>query len=308
MVERKSKYRLFRLEFPYGVHFGKRALEDTDITFYADTLFSAFCQEAVRQGTLNRWLELFEKNRLWISDAFPYVKQEYYLPKPIMWIKTERPGGDSVEKKKYKKLKYIPAKYIKEYFMGEFPIDLGFPEIGQESMRVSAKVRGEEETTPYRIKIFQFSEGAGLYFIAKGEEDALQFLEELLFAVSYSGIGGKKYAGLGRFEFMTCKIPDELETLLENKGEIHMLISSALPKTEELQKATEHGYFQLIKRSGFIDSANYSDRQMRKRDLYVFQSGSCFTSSFSGQIVDVSDGGKHPVYRYAKAMFLGVSI
>lgn len=89
MVERKSKYRLFRLEFPYGVHFGKRALEDTDITFYADTLFSALCQEAVRQGALNRWLELFEKNRLWISDAFPYVKQEYYLPKPIMWIKKK---------------------------------------------------------------------------------------------------------------------------------------------------------------------------------------------------------------------------
>lgn len=87
MVERKSKYRLFRLEFPYGVHFGKRALEDTDITFYADTLFSAFCQEAVRQGTLNRWLELFEKKsfmdfgRISLCKTGILFAETYYVDK-----------------------------------------------------------------------------------------------------------------------------------------------------------------------------------------------------------------------------------
>ncbi len=156
MVERKSKYRLFRLEFPIWCTFREKGAGGYGYNFLRRYFIFCVCQEAVRQGTLNQWLELFEKNRLWISDAFPYVKQEYYLPKPIMWIKTERPEGDSVEKKKYKKLKYIPAKYIKEYFMGEFPIDLGFPEIGQESMRVSAKVRGEGKRHHIVLKFFSF--------------------------------------------------------------------------------------------------------------------------------------------------------
>lgn len=50
MVERKSKYRLFRLEFPYGVHFGKRALEDTDITFSQILYFLRFVRKLFDRG------------------------------------------------------------------------------------------------------------------------------------------------------------------------------------------------------------------------------------------------------------------
>lgn len=44
------KYKVFRLHFPAGVHFGKGRLEDTAYTFKADTLFSALCIEAVKDG------------------------------------------------------------------------------------------------------------------------------------------------------------------------------------------------------------------------------------------------------------------
>ena len=44
----------------------------------------------------------------------------------------------------------------------------------------------------------------------------------------------------------------------------------------------------------------------RKKDLYVFNSGSTFTEKFEGDICDVSSGGAHPVYRYAKPLWLGV--
>ena len=48
------------------------------------------------------------------------------------------------------------------------------------------------------------------------------------------------------------------------------------------------------------------EEQQKKKDLYVFRAGSCFVHPFAGDIYDVSDGGSHPVYRYARAMFLGV--
>ena len=44
----------------------------------------------------------------------------------------------------------------------------------------------------------------------------------------------------------------------------------------------------------------------RKRDFHVFAAGSCFANQFLGDIFDVSTGGAHPVYRYAKPLFMEV--
>ena len=40
--------------------------------------------------------------------------------------------------------------------------------------------------------------------------------------------------------------------------------------------------------------------------MYVFAAGSCFKNEFEGDIYDVTNGGSHPVYRYAKPLFMGV--
>ena len=44
------KYYMFRLSFPYGVHFGDGNLDSSNMTFDADTLFSALFIEAVKSG------------------------------------------------------------------------------------------------------------------------------------------------------------------------------------------------------------------------------------------------------------------
>ena len=59
------------------------------------------------------------------------------------------------------------------------------------------------------------------------------------------------------------------------------------------------------KRSGYVASENYADEWKRKR-IYMFFQRDRFEQRFEGDIYDVSDNGKHPVYRYAKALFLGV--
>ena len=46
----------------------------------------------------------------------------------------------------------------------------------------------------------------------------------------------------------------------------------------------------------------------RKNDLYVFSAGSTFTKDFSGDVYDVSNNGRHSVYRYAKPMLMGVDL
>ena len=77
-------------------------------------------------------------------------------------------------------------------------------------------------------------------------------------------------------------------------------------ENEELEQVIKDSSYLLIKRSGFVDSSEYALQQMRKRDLYVFSSGSCFAHTFRGRIIEERNGGKHPVFRYAKAFFMGV--
>ena len=68
-----------------------------------------------------------------------------------------------------------------------------------------------------------------------------------------------------------------------------------------------HAHYKLIKRGGFVQSATYALTQRKKRDMWVFESGSVFSQKFEGSIFDVNDmQGSHPVYRYARAMWTEV--
>lgn len=307
------EYKLYRLEFLNGVHLGKNSLDSTEYTFAADTLFSALCQEAVKRDneTLDQLLMYVNQNQLCFSDAFPYMKDNYYLPKPLLHVENVQQNGDSKIKKAYKKLKYIRADLFEEYLKGSFPIESAetVDEFGTAVMKVSASVRGEEETKPYRVGIFYYKENCGLFFLV-GYEDkaALGFLEELLESLSLSGIGGKRMSGLGRFEFYSAKVPDSIRKRLGEKGKEFMTLSVSLPMESELEAAIEGSHYLLEKRSGFIASEHYAAEQMRKKDLYVFAAGSCFKNKYEGGVYDVSNYGNHPVYRYAKSMFMEVGV
>lgn len=83
-------------------------------------------------------------------------------------------------------------------------------------------------------------------------------------------------------------------------------LSFSLPKEEELGNVMDDGNCQFLKRSGFVASGDYSDEFRKKKDLYGIAAGSITKIKYKGDIYDVSEGGKHPVYRYAFPMFLGV--
>ncbi|MCM1047127.1 MAG: type III-A CRISPR-associated RAMP protein Csm4 [Clostridiales bacterium] len=306
------KYKLYRLTFQSAVHFGKRNLDDGEYTCCADTLFSALCQEALKIGdnTLQEFYHSARAGILSFSDMFPYMDRTYYIPKPMKHIEPADNGGDSVIKKAYKKLKYIPMDMLDVYLQGEYDV-MNAPNLeglGRFEMKNTAAVRGELESTPYRIGTYYFMHGNGLYFIVGYETDKeLELMEYLLENLSLSGIGGKRASGLGRFTLFQGEVPENFCEKLKKKGERYMSLSVSLPTDEELETMMQGAEYLLCKRSGFVASEHYGPEQMRKKDLYVFQAGSCFTERFSGDIYDVSDKrGAHPVYRYAKPMLVEV--
>lgn len=307
------EYKAYKMSFPNGVHFGKTLLEESEYSLHADTIFSALCQEALKKGEdcLEQLYGYAKKGELTISDAFPYIKERCYLPKPMIQIETEN-LGDSKIKKAYKKLSYIPADLLKEYLSGKLDVQTeqyAFKQLGIGYSKTSASVFDEEETKPYRIGIYQFYEGNGLYIMVGYESsEQLDFFEVLFHSLSYAGIGGKRSVGLGRFRLQDMEMDSNITQRLQVEGKRYMTLSVSLPQEHELETVLEESSYQMLKRSGFVASNTYAKDFQRKKDLYVLNAGSCVEQRYQGDVYDVSSGGNHAVYRYAKPMFLEVSI
>lgn len=305
------EYGIYKLSFPQGVHFGRNSLESGDNTFCADTLFSALCQEAVKGDMLDRMLRFVRNGELFLSDAFPYKGDELFLPKPIMYIDSRENEGDSKTEKIYKKMKYIPCSLFETYLKGHLLPEQAetFNDFGFLYRKTSVSIRGEEEPVPYRVGVYYYNEGNGVYFIAgSGDGEIRAFLEKLLLSLSYNGIGGKRNSGLGRFQYERKELPQFISDHIGRQGNKYITLSVSLPKESEIEAVLDGAQYKILKRSGFVASEHYADEWRRKKDLYVFASGSCFMRMFSGDVYDVSNKGRHAVYRYAVPMFMGVDV
>lgn len=336
---------IIRFSFSTPVHFGKSKLEDGEMCFSADTLFSALFLEAMKEGKEKLLLEYVQEEKLLFTDAFPFsVKQEgskgkkeycYFLPKPMCPVERGEEEGrekeHSILKKAYKKLKYLSMESLSDYLDGKLdPLEeLEKQSFGSFFSQEMVRILEDEDNLPYRVEQFQFAEDAGLYCIFSTEDkDVEDFLIDLLESLSYVGIGGKRASGKGKFSITAGILGEEIseKIKLAGKGEedslasdsagslvkktkesSYLLLSSAMAKAEEdLESILEDASYLLQKRSGFIYSESYAKEQRRKKDFFSFQAGSCFKKPFSGDIFDVSDGGNHPVYRYGKAVFMEI--
>lgn len=330
------QYYLYKLKFTTGLHIGddsgRMSLAGSEMTIHADTLFSALCHEALQlggQGLLTKLITVVSKGELLFSDAFPYRGDELYLPKPVLGLRFQREQTDSTLKKKFKALKYIPVNLFRDYLTGLKGEGVFEPEniptvFGIQNTYTKAAIKGMknnegmEEARPYHVGVFRFFEECGLYLILACHEENRGFFSQLLSGLSYSGIGGKRTSGLGKFTVSEIDLQKELsaqpsaQTLVhllgEEKATYQMSLSVALPADEELESVMTEAYYTLIRRGGFVQSSTYADTPLKKRVQYVFAPGSCFTRRFTGDVYDVSIYGRHPVYRYAKPVFLGVDI
>ena len=306
---------IVKLHFKGQVHFGDGRLSDSRFTFDAATLFSALYIEALKAGSEKDLLDAAKTGGLYLSDAFPYVGDTLYLPKPMVQFDKVSSRGDSnnelgsQERKAAKKLGYIAADSLHRFLHGDFdPVAalegfyIGASEV---QTKVNLKREGTDDARPYHIGGFSFISGAGLYFVSQGSFD----LNPLLRQLSFSGLGGKRSTGFGRFEYEVLEPPSLfLSDEVSSDASRQMLLSTSAPKVEELNNSLLDGSrYRLVRKGGFVQSATHNATPQKKRDLYEFAAGSVFTRTFEGDIFDVNDTpGAHPVYRYARAMWLEV--
>jgi CRISPR-associated protein Csm4 len=298
-----------RMHFTTAVHFGKDSLTDSNLGFHADSLFSAICLEILKlydQSKLDAFVATVKNGDILFSDCFPFLDSEYYLPKPL-WVPVRDEKLEYSRKKAFKQLKYISPAQLSAYLHGSFD-PLGELEVTRGFGSAAAGVRVQIGGDPYYIGSYSFSENAGLYFIfgTTSKEDQ-EFLKTIIGSLSFTGIGGKRSSGLGRFEVSFVHdnpLLDQLKDTRESKT--NLLLSTSMLAKDDSKQTLQDASFLLERRGGFIFSNSYSDTPRRKKDLYCFVSGSCFHTRFEGDVFDVSTGGAHPVYHYAKPLFLGV--
>lgn len=128
----------------------------------------------------------------------------------------------------------------------------------------------------------------------------------LMNSLQYSGIGGKRSSGYGRFTVEKLDIPDEFsKNIVVNDSEygVYMTLSTSIPNNDELDAVLPTAEYLLEKSSGFAYSST-SRNLLRKQDLYKFAVGTTLTKTYNGNIFDVRpDDFPHPVWNYAKGLF-----
>ena len=304
-------YKVYRLSFSGGVHIGNGRLSDTDITMHADTFFSAVCIEALAVGGDALLISLADRarsGRILISDLMPYINDTMYIPKPMVAIETAD-TAPSV-KKEFKALSFIPWKRLDTYFNGDmcpgYESNL-FAALGKRSDSKKAMIEHGDDNKLYSVGVYKFNTGCGLYMIIGFEdEETEQIFDNIMDSLQYTGLGGKLSSGYGRFTYIKSDLKKR-RGLGEN-GKRYMSVSCSMAKDDELDRVISGASYKLIKRSGFVRSDTYAEKQLKKRDLYMFAPGSVFDCRFEGDVFDVSMYGSHPVYRYAKPMFVGLDI
>jgi CRISPR-associated protein Csm4 len=306
------KYTLYKLSFSAPVHFGSGRLGKTMYTVYADTLFSAMCTEMqkVQSDGAKLLYEAAVSGRLSLSDAMPYSGRTLFVPKPMTAIESKT-EGDSGLKKEFKRLVYIPVDDLDDYLSGNYdpaPANKLLRELGSAAEQVRVSEGRGDDSLPYSVGTYRFSENCGLYFICGADEEIQPHVDDLMDSLSYTGIGGKLSSGLGRFDYTYKDVPDSFLSRFQGGYSRYMTLSVCMAKECELESVLDGAGYELIKRSGFVASPDYAVMPVKKRDFYAFKAGACFAKPFEGDVFDVGGSGAHPVYRYAKPMLIGIEV
>ncbi len=342
-------YNIVKMQFESATRFGIRSLDNTFKICHSDTLFSAIFIEIMNFYGLERAIEFQNKisdGKILISTAFPYFYDEdeeqtrLFISKPIIYFdngvenkkESNLDEGKSL-KKLVKQIEYIQISdlenYINDIANGNSEnIKIYYSKMIEQKMDV--KVNMEKESNPYTVVSNVYgnvleNDGinikgkSGLYFIIKSEQDDdINMIKTALISLQYTGIGGKRSIGYGRFRLigptalLDNNYDDEcLFKYLENvkTANTKILISLLSPKKSEIEKIiSDNSYYSLIRRGGFIYSDKYSKTNLKKKEIYMLAEGSCLNECLDGEVQNLAIGGNHNIYRNGKGMYIGINL
>lgn len=311
---------IIKLQFLTPLRVGKKstpAVDHTDDMILSDTLFSALSHECQAEE-IEQFVSWMKKGDILFSNAYPYVGNTLLIQKPLIQTTTiTRDEGFDFDFKSLKKLRYIAIEDLKNiYQKPSLQVILKNQDynrrIGKENQRISVRLSHEEDSLPFSVAAYHFYEESGLYVMVQTKtQEHRDWMIHKLTQLGLTGVGGRKSAGFGKFQIASIiegeNALKSIAPLTLDKNAVNILLSLGLPSAEDMMNL-RNGTYKVRKRSGFVYSTTHAESLQRKKDLYVIDSGSSFAQPFQGCIVDVGQGGKHPVYRNQIAFWGGVDL
>lgn len=331
------KYYVLQFKFLTPVHFGtaqnKKSGNLQSFNCCADTFFSALATEAAALDTAlcGKFIAAVREGSLLFSDLLPYYsgsEEEFYVPVPYCRsekINTLDYGLSFTDlclqyeaRRDHENLAYIRAGGVKAYLQ-PFGEDEA-PEQEKHSFGwsgVQRRMDFRNGGTAYYVSNYSFAEGAGLYcIVGLNDESLLDELVKTVELLGFGGIGGRRSSGFGKF--VLRKAPFALndgcsgdagvlyELLNNNGSSLQMTLSILCPVAQQLD-AVKQGSFSLMRRSGFVYNSETGGYEKRS-SVYMIKAGACFGQRIDGQVLEFAAGAGHPVYRYGKALYMGLPV
>ncbi|AZI18545.1 type III-A CRISPR-associated RAMP protein Csm4 [Limosilactobacillus fermentum] len=297
---------LYKMRFREA-HFGTGYLNTSSLTFSASQLYSALCLEALKNDCLDEWLAKSQQTDFLLSNAFPYTDKPF-LPLPLKRkekrLSLEHLTAENRTKKGLANLQFIPVDKLEAFLNPERRTSDLVKELLTTQEGLSKKsVIMKKGIDPYEVGVTEYD--CSLYVLASQSD----LFDQLMTALQYSGLGGKRSGGYGQFKLTIGDISVELQSRLDVRSDgYQLLLTDSIPTEDELIEdlVSGNGAYHLVKNSGFTYSPT-AHEQLRKQDLYKFSAGSVFKQRYTGGIVDVRpDGFPHPVYNFARGLFVGL--
>jgi CRISPR-associated protein Csm4 len=286
------------------------------------TIFGAICWSYKLihgEEKLKEFLSEFTENQKFlISSAFPYVKNKFLFPKPILPIK-----GDStdfkvkIQRKDYKKARFITLEVLKEVIEGsiryeedfvKFKSSSGIIQSENDDLKIEQKRHTQIRNTINRItnaseNLFSiesdfkvYDEYFLVYFIDAGFENEFQRLIKLAEEI---GFGGKKSIGWGRVEISNLD-PEPLKELIDLNADKFITLSPIIP-TERMNPG--ESYYDIETFKSYTENT-FEEEKLKKKVLYI-KEGSVLRKKdtiMSGQLKEVENG----IYQYGLEFPIGV--
>ena len=347
-VNKRSRYmevRLYKLHFTTPVHFGN-ARADYDVsltTIPSDSLYAALiaCRAKYGKSLPN------DKDRDFgfiLSSTFPFYQENeksnarLFFPRPLSLTLED----DNLDyRKKIKKVEWLEKESFKKaivgedlidkpskvrnnvcgkYFVDKERIDKDFV-YSEECPRVKVNKRNfDEDAEPFYIDKVYFKDYSGLFFLAKGDKDSFEILEESLQLLKMEGIGTDRNVGNGFFEFYPEKdvvdFSNELPFAENEYSEYLLSLSSLIPKDKTMVEKLIAGdkiSYNLHRNGGWIAVPEHS--KLRKNVIYSFTSGSVFSNPHENSIGRIEElkptvikDEKFHVWRNGKSIFLPIKL
>jgi CRISPR-associated protein Csm4 len=291
------------------------------------TLFGAICWNyklIYGKEKLEDLLNEFIHNPpFFISSAFPYIKDQFLFPKPILPLKGEKIDFETkIQRKAFKKAQFVTFSIFKEILEGNIKYEEDFSRFNIKSgiiqeKELELKLEITRHTQVRNLISRNNHSSLNLYFIESDyklydeyfliyflNNNFIKEINNIFKLIEENGIGGKKSIGWGKVQIQEIEneFISEIEKKINFKNKCFVTLSPIIPSQNII---SNNSYYEIETIKSYTDST-FEKKFLKNKVLYL-KEGSLIVKSedkLTGLLKNVGNN----IYQYGLEFPLEVKL